>query len=798
MRLRLSDFIKNKSVRGLIVLIVSLEISIFALLAGYLSYVSGLQTITKNAAQISLIVNDEITKMLGGYLEEPYQIEQIHRNVIINNQIDFSNQIQRDKHFAETLKTFSRVTNTYVGLANGQEFGARREDDGSIVVWNSNIERKTLDYYRYDSQSGRQGYIRSLTQYDTRQRPPYLRGSESKKPAWTDIYASATGRGLVITAVHPIITAENELIGVLGSSLLLEWVDKYLKALPVTPNSSIYIIGKNGKIIAASDDTVAKTKKSENTTSLVNAGESDNPLLSRCVKALKEKVQSLESINKDVDLHFAYNDEKYLLHAHAIDGKNKLEWISIVLIPEKDLTYHLEDLIKQLLLITVIACILGLITGILSARRIINPIIKVNQAAKKIADGDFSTKIEASRQDEIGELVQTVNEMSSKLDLYFKKLREDHLRIKLLTAGLETSSNLVVILEQNRSIWWVNTSFEVLSGYALDAIIGQNIKLVLSEQNNPEILRQIIGCMNDQREWRGEIIARCKDGRDYVDEVSVTPIRNDKGEISYFLVVGQDITEKVKAREAMQAAQEAKAKAEKLLSIGTMAAGISHEINQPLNSIKVISSGMVYLLGQGEKIEAEEFSESIKEISSQADRITKIIKHLRSFIHRKETQLVPCDVNTAVELALGIVGKQISAHAITVKKELQYNLPPVQATATGLEEIIMNLLVNAMQALDTTDKQGKEITIRTYFSTNVILEISDNGPGVNPALKKTLFETFTSTKLQGENLGLGLAIVKTIVASYSGTIEVVSNDKEGATFTVALPVFQNDNKEKAE
>jgi two-component system, NtrC family, sensor kinase len=75
------------------------------------------------------------------------------------------------------------------------------------------------------------------------------------------------------------------------------------------------------------------------------------------------------------------------------------------------------------------------------------------------------------------------------------------------------------------------------------------------------------------------------------------------------------------------------------------------------------------------------------------------------------------------------------------------------------------------------------------------MEISDNGPGVNPTLQKSLFETFTSTKIQGENLGLGLAIVKTIVSSYSGTIEVALHDKDGAAFTVSLPVWQNDNKE---
>jgi len=164
---------------------------------------------------------------------------------------------------------------------------------------------------------------------------------------------------------------------------------------------------------------------------------------------------------------------------------------------------------------------------------------------------------------------------------------------------------------------------------------------------------------------------------------------------------------------------------------------------------------------------------------------------LRSFIRRDEKQLAPCNINSSVERALALVGKQLTAHMIIVQKHLQENLPSVLAAPTGLEEIVVNLLVNAMQALDTLDKKNKKITIRTHFSTTVILEISDNGPGLDPLLGKTIFESFTSTKIPGENLGLGLAIVNTIVTSYFGTVDVSSNELSGATFTISLPLLEN-------
>lgn len=374
-------------------------------------------------------------------------------------------------------------------------------------------------------------------------------------------------------------------------------------------------------------------------------------------------------------------------------------------------------------------------------------------------------------------------------------IMNNRLRIKLLTAGLETSSNLVVILDANLSIWWINASFEALSGFALKEIINKNVTVLLSQENHPEIILQAKDSLIKQREWRGELIAQRKNGHNYVDEVSVTPILDDRGKTSYFLVVGQDITEKVKARQEMLAAKEAKARAEKMLSIGTMAAGISHEIKQPLNCIKLISSGILFLLKQGENLHAGEFTDNITEISNQTDRITNIIKNLRSFISSNENELVPCSLNTSVEMALVIIGNQLAEQNVTLQKDLQENLPAILAISTGLEEIIVNLLVNAMQALNTLNKTNKQIFIRTYFSTTVNLEISDNGPGIDPVLGKTIFESFVSTKLHEDNLGLGLAIVSNLVTAYFGTIEVTSNNMSGATFIVSLPTIQNTNKE---
>lgn len=776
--MNITTLIKNHSIRIFIVLIIFGHIIIFAALTGYLAYTSGLRTITENANRISSLVNAEIAKTLINYLEEPLQMQQFHKNILLNQQIDFANQPQRDKYFVEALRIFSGVANTYIGLANGDEYGARREDDGSFVVWEGKVEKNGLDYYRYNVQSGRQGYLKSLSPYDTRTRPPYRKGVELKKPGWTEVYPSATGRGLVVTAVLPVYDRQNELIGVLGSSLLLNWMDEFLRSLSVTEHSSIYIIDRNGEIIASTQSSVPQAK---------------SPLLSQALKALGENKQSIEPIQGDISLTFCFNDEEYIAHVRSIQGKNRLDWLSVMIIPQNDLTQGTSDLTRQLLIITLAACVFGLGAGVLSARHIIAPILRVNLRAKAIAGGDFSSRLATDRRDEIGQLISTINDMSTQLERYIGELRDEQLRTKLLTTGLETSSNLVVILDKNRLIWWVNAAFEELSGYTLAELKGQTILTLLPKQNDPQVLLQVRECLLQQREWRGEFIARSKDDHHFVDEVWITPVRDDAGNTSYYLAIGKDITETVKAREALSEAQKAQAKAERLYLIGTMASGIAHEINQPLSSVKVITGGLLYMLRQGNALSSEDYQEHLEEINKQTDRISGIIKHLRSFIRDEQSALVPCDLNSIMKEVLILVGPRLKEHGIRIHEEFQSNLPLVMAHPVGLEQVGVNLLTNALEALDKADISEKHVIIRTCFDQHVILEIGNNGPAISPQLEETLFEPFTSSKKSGNNQGLGLAIVRSTLNLYKGTIELAQSDAERVLFRIALPAKKHED-----
>ncbi|MDT8902086.1 PAS domain S-box protein [Anaeroselena agilis] len=370
-------------------------------------------------------------------------------------------------------------------------------------------------------------------------------------------------------------------------------------------------------------------------------------------------------------------------------------------------------------------------------------------------------------------------------------------RLKLLTTGLESAVNAVIITDRTGSIQWVNPAFLGLTGLAAADVQGKNVRGIFAVPDAKTFYLDLWQHILAGRAWQGEITSRSKDGASYTAEMSVTPVRDESGELANFLTILHDVTRRRQAEQEMLEAREAVVRAERLSSLGIMAAGIAHEINQPLNSLKVTADGMLYWHNQGKTPALAKIMENIGKISKQADRIDNIIKHMRFFVRSSQRgEPEACDINTAVEEALSLIGSQLAAHAIAVRTRLAADLPTVAANNTQLEEVIINLLVNAMQSLDTVDKPDKLITIVTgWRKDEVFLEIGDNGPGIGNNIKGKVFEPFFTTKPAGEGMGLGLSIVHSIVASYGGQITIKgARRNRGAVFRITFPAGAGEGK----
>jgi histidine kinase len=184
-------------------------------------------------------------------------------------------------------------------------------------------------------------------------------------------------------------------------------------------------------------------------------------------------------------------------------------------------------------------------------------------------------------------------------------------------------------------------------------------------------------------------------------------------------------------------------------------------------------------------------------MDSQVDRASRIINHLREFGRKTDILLAPTLVNEAILGMLTVIGKQLELRQIKVLLDLDPDLPPILADKNRLEQIFINLAMNARDALDETAQPGKTISIQTRFAGGVVqIRFFDNGCGIPPEIQEKIFEPFFSTKGVGKGTGLGLSISYGIVRDYQGEIRVDSHPGEGTTFTIFFPPSR-EGKEQA-
>jgi two-component system NtrC family sensor kinase len=232
---------------------------------------------------------------------------------------------------------------------------------------------------------------------------------------------------------------------------------------------------------------------------------------------------------------------------------------------------------------------------------------------------------------------------------------------------------------------------------------------------------------------------------------------------------------------ALIQAQRALVHSAKMAAFGQLGAGIAHEVNNPLAGILGHTQLAIRRLGSENPAKA-----SLDLIAQETRRCIDIIKNLMRFTRQETLQFQPVDANEAVRAALSIVDHQLSLQGIRIVRELGENLPQVNGDINQLQQVLVNLAINAQQAMAG---QRGELSVRTRAEGGqVLIELQDSGPGISPELQKKIFEPFFTTKPAGKGTGLGLSVSYGIIESHGGRIEVRSSLGHGATFVISLPV----------
>ena len=562
-------------------------------------------------------------------------------------------------------------------------------------------------------------------------------------------------------------------------------------------------------------------------------------------KESKPESGVLPPYDKEVRKRFAENSNSALPPQHYETGSDILFYtpiISEVLYPTTESLYFREkprqteyrtigyirivldkaDLkkrIRELCLVGALFLALFLFLGISGAyhflKGITDPLNRLMGGVLTVGKGDLSMRIPIETRDEIGKVAVAFNTMAETLERREaeKADLEEQLRIaqkkeaqEVWQRTFDTVPDLISILDGDQRIVQINEAIVKRFNVGKDEAVGKRCFDLFHGK-----CASLEGCpyarmLSDGREYEAEFYEPVLGSHFWI---TVTPLRKSNGELMGCIHVARDITEWKRAEEEKRLIHAKLIQTNKMTSLGLLVSGMAHEVNNPNNSIKFTahvlartwndllpvldqyyrSEGDFIVGGQQYSLMRETFPQLISGITESSRRIEGIIKNLRDFVYKgKADMTMRVDINRIVSVSASILNSQIKAHTHQFRLDLSEGVPEVVGNGQQLEQVVINLIMNALQSLPDKERPVTVETGRDGEAGEAFIKVRDEGRGMPDEVKSRLFEPFFSTKLESGGTGLGLAISNVIVKDHGGVLQFDSEEGRGTTVIVRLPV----------
>ena len=359
------------------------------------------------------------------------------------------------------------------------------------------------------------------------------------------------------------------------------------------------------------------------------------------------------------------------------------------------------------------------------------------------------------------------------------------------SALLDTVGALVCVLDTDGKIVVFNRACEETTGYRFDEVIGKCVwdNFIVDEEIEP--IKQVINDLKNGRfPSKYENYWLTKNGERRFIVWSNTVIQDETGEVQNVIGTGIDITEKRKIEEKEKQRVLELAHVSRLSTMGEMATQIAHELNQPLSAITTYSDACLYMLKPSQN-ESTDLVSALNGIKLQAQRSGDIIRGLRNFVKKGELKESTTDINELIHVVLNLAVSEIRNNRIDVTFCLDDQLPVVVTEKILIEQVVLNLVRNAIEAMAENNSMVRELNIQTALNSEQMIEvkITDTGHGLKTNQTESIFNTFITTKKNG--IGMGLPISRTIIEAHGGTLMAEGGREAGASFVFTLPLIRD-------
>ncbi len=832
---RLTATLKKVPLRAVLIVPFMLQIVGTAGLVGYLSYKNGEKAVDNLANQLSVQIGDRVVHYLDTYLSVPPLINRINADAVRQKTLNLQDLTQLERHLSFQLKQFESPTTILFGSKRGDFVGGDRATGQNLIMRSGELDKGIINLYVPDSLGNKTKLYTTFRQPDATKRPWYKAAKAAGKSTWTKIFQLGNNTGLVINRNRPIYDeTTKELLGVFSVNLNITKIGDFLNSLKISKSAKIFIVERSGLLVANSGPENSYIFSNQQFNRLKSTA-SQNAAIRATGRYLTDRFPDFSQVKDTQHLNFEIDGKRQLIKLIPYRDNSGLDWLIAIVIPESDFMAEIDTNNRTTIILCFTALLGAVVVGIFTAKWITNPILRLNSAAKALANNEWDATVEIDRADEVGQLAISFNNMAKKLQSALNSLQS------LNTALTESESGIKQMLEAMPA----GVSVHDLTGQLIYAnqtarqLVDIQTLLEATTDQLAEVFRVYdagtdelysVEKMPIARSLKGETV-RVEDleirlpDRTVPLEVFSTPLFDETGRIIGAIVASQDITDRKNSEKLLKdynrtleqnvsdrtAELQAAALAAEVASRAKSAflANMSHELRTPLNAIL----GYTQILSRQPDFCPHD-KERIRMVQQCGYHLLTLINDILDLarIEAGKIQLTANDVCLPDFLRdiSEIFRLKAEEKNLVFVSQIAVNIPNfVSIDEKRLRQILMNLLSNAIkftekgsvnfkveviensqsiaELLETSQEPNfaSDPTLTFPITTKIRFQVKDTGIGIaSDAIERIFlpFEQVGELGHQTEGTGLGLNIAQTLISLMEGELNVESFWGVGSTF----------------
>ena len=816
----ISQVFQKTTLQTVLMAVFGLQILTTGGVIGYLSFRNGQQGIDNLVQRLQKEASQRIEENLDTYLAIPPQITHLNQQALELGLLDLQDFTKIGDYFWQQMRIYP-LSSLGFGNSQGEYMGIERAMDNQLLRREiTPNDPNTLSIWRTDSQGKPSQLLRKRPQpHSYRSEAWYTDAVHSQKTTWSQIERCQDYNGVMnlsIAASSPLYGQNNTLVGVLSSEYHLSQIHDFLKTLEISPTSQIFIVERNGMLVAGAQQKALTLEKGQ--VGRVNAPLAENTSIRQTSQYLIKRFQGLGNIQEPLSLTTDFNHQRHFIQVTPWRDEWGLNWLIVVTIPESDFIGEIHQNTQRSLLLSLLALGMSGLLAWLTSRWLTRPLAALSAASRAVQSGNLEQTVPEKGSREIRTLAQSFN-------LMIQEIAQSRQQLEIYSQSLEKTV-------QERTQAWeremrdrleAETLYYNIFNHAVEGIYRTDIAGKYLEANpalaklygydSPEELKTIqpnfhqnlyvdprrralfqslIDQDNKINNFESQVYRR--DGAIIWIAEHARVFKDEQGKVLYYEGFVEDITAR---KDSLKAMKKAKIAAEKAnLAKSTFIAHISHELRSPLNAILGFSQVMLRDIHV-----TDNQKENLNIILRSGEHLLSLINEVLDLSKIEAGQMSLNPKNFDLWALLGDMEDMFSLRAVdkglSLMIQVAEDIPShINTDEMKLRQVLINLLSNALKFTKKGEiilkvKEICRLDPTTMEQSMLHFEVTDTGEGIAPEELKNLFQPFVQTQTgleASEGAGLGLTISRKFVQLMGGDIEVRSQIGQGTTFAFDILV----------